>query len=75
MKVGRFRLGIRKKAFYRQGDTGTGCPEMQWMPHPWKHSRSGWRGCEHLMELRVSLLFAGELDDQMTFVGPFQLKQ
>ena len=30
-------------------------------------------GCEHLMELYVSLFIAGELD-QMTLKGPFQLK-
>jgi len=24
--------------------TGTGCPERQWRPHPWKHSRPGWTG-------------------------------
>ena len=22
----------------------TGCPQMWWMPHPWRHSRSGWMG-------------------------------
>jgi len=25
-------------------NTGTGCPERQWRPHPWKHSRPGWTG-------------------------------
>jgi len=25
-----------------QWNTGTGCPEKQWRPHPWKHSRPGW---------------------------------
>jgi len=24
--------------------TGTGCPEVWWMPCPWRHSRSGWMG-------------------------------
>jgi len=24
--------------------TGTGCPERCWMPHPWRHSHSGWMG-------------------------------
>jgi len=35
--------------------------------------QAGW-GSEHLMELWVSLLSAGELD-QTTFKGPFQLQQ
>jgi len=32
--------------FLRWGwwNTGTGCPERWWMPHPWKHSSSGWMG-------------------------------
>ena len=25
-------------------NTGTGCPERQWRPHPWKHSRPVWTG-------------------------------
>jgi len=25
-------------------NTGTGCPERYWRPHPWKHSRPGWTG-------------------------------
>jgi len=33
---------------------------------------SGWRGSERLVELRVSLFIAQELD-QMPFKGPFQL--
>ena len=36
-------------------------------------SQAGW-GSEHLMELWVSLLTAGELD-QMAFHGPFHLRQ
>jgi len=24
--------------------TGTGCPEMLWMSHPWRCSRTGWMG-------------------------------
>ena len=36
----------------------------------WRHSRSGWRGCEHLMELLASFLLEGELD-QMTFNSPY----
>ena len=44
------------------------------MPHHWGHVRSGWTGSEHLMELCVSLLVAGELD-QMAFKDLLQLKQ
>ena len=43
------------------------------VPHPCKQPRLGWRGCEYLLELWVSLLSAGELD-QMDFNGSFQLK-
>lgn len=24
--------------------TITGCPERRWVPHPWRHSWSGWMG-------------------------------
>jgi len=34
----------KKKVFYSKAGTGTGCPEGWWMPCPWRHSRSGWRG-------------------------------
>jgi len=27
--------------------TGTGCLEMWWIPHPWRHARPDWRGSEH----------------------------
>jgi len=30
--------------FWEWQSTGTGSPERLWMPHPWKHSRSGWMG-------------------------------
>jgi len=43
------------------------------MPHPWRHALAG-PGSEHLMELWVSLIMAGELD-QMAFRGPFQLER
>jgi len=34
-----------KKFFtIRVWNTGTGCPERQWRPHPWKHSKPGWMG-------------------------------
>ena len=23
---------------------GTACPERRWIPHPWRHPRSGWMG-------------------------------
>jgi len=48
-------------------------PERWWVPHPCRHSRSGWMGSEHLMELWVSVFTVGDLD-QMAFKGPFQLK-
>jgi len=44
------------------------------MPHPCRQPRSGWRGSEHLVELWVSLLSAGE-SGQMTSKGPFRLKR
>ena len=44
------------------------------MLHPWRQPGSGWRGSEHLIELRVSLFAAGGLD-QMAFKGPFQLRR
>ena len=28
--------------------TGTGCLEMWWIPHPWRHARPDWRGSERL---------------------------
>lgn len=27
---------------------GTGCPESPWMPPPWRHSDSGWKGLQAL---------------------------
>ena len=56
LKEGRFRLDVRRKFFYNKGGEVDG-----WMPHPWRQPRSG-RGSEHLMELWVFLLIAGELD-------------
>jgi len=48
LKEGRFRLDMRKKILQLGlWGTGTGCPERWWMPHPWRHLRSGWRGFEH----------------------------
>ena len=43
------------------------------MSRPWRHSRSGWVGSQHLMELWVSLFVARELD-QTAFKSPFQCK-
>ena len=43
------------------------------MSSPWRHSRSGWVGSQHLMELWVSLFVARELD-QTAFKSPFQCK-
>ncbi|KAK4827161.1 LOW QUALITY PROTEIN: hypothetical protein QYF61_015115, partial [Mycteria americana] len=40
LKEGKFRLDIRK-AQCGWRDTGTGCPEKLWMPHPWNCSKSG----------------------------------
>ena len=83
----RFRLDIRKKVFFfvclfvftvrvvkhwhrlprEVGISGD-------ILHPWRYSRSGWMGFEHLIELWVSLFIAEGLK-QMAFKGPFQLKQ
>lgn len=45
LKEGRFRLDTRK-SFLQWGlwNTGTGCPEKWWMPHPQKGSRPRWMG-------------------------------
>lgn len=41
---GRFGLNIEKKFLpLRVWDTGTRCSEKFWMPHPWNHSRPGWK--------------------------------
>jgi len=46
LKEGRFRLDTRKTFFTMRvmRCTGTGCPEMLWMPPPWKCSRPGLMG-------------------------------
>jgi len=49
---GRCKLDIRKKLLQEgQGGTGRGCLERVWVPHPWRHPRSGWRDSELLTEL------------------------
>jgi len=37
-------------------------PGRWWMLHPWRYSGMGWRGCEYLIKLWMSLFIAGELD-------------
>lgn len=46
MKEDQFILNTRKKPFLQRGwwNTGMGCPERWWIPHPRKHPRSGWFG-------------------------------
>ena len=45
LKEGGSRLDVRNKFFtVRVVKHKWGCPESQWRPHPWKHSRSGWTG-------------------------------
>ena len=34
----------KEQLSFRWWSTGTGCPEMWQMPHPWRHSKSGWMG-------------------------------
>jgi len=52
-KRGENQVGYKEEAFYGKDGAvpGRGCPEGWWMPCPWRHSRSGWRSSEHLMEL------------------------
>ena len=67
-----------------------GCPERWWVPHPCRHSRSGWMAlwapdqlylirCSELISCTWSApdqvsLFSAGELDQMGFKGPFQLK-
>jgi len=45
LKEQEFRLDVNKRLFtQRCWSTVTGCPHKLWMPHPWRHSRSGWMG-------------------------------
>jgi len=49
--------------FYREGGEAVAQLALKVVDaHPWRHSRSGWRGSEHLMELWVSLFIMGHLD-------------
>jgi len=41
LKEGRIRLGIRKKTFAVRV-VWADCPEMWWVPHSWRLSRSVW---------------------------------
>ena len=65
---------IKGKSYLWEGQcsSGTGCPEMRWVPHPCRHSGQA-GGLWALMELWVSLRTARglEIDD---LKGPFQLK-
>ena len=38
--------GYKDEVFYNNGGEALEqvCPERWWMPHPWKHPRSGWMG-------------------------------
>jgi len=51
---------IKGKSYLWEGQcsSGTGCPEMRWVPHPCRQPRSG-DGLWALLELWVSLLSAG----------------
>ena len=51
LEQGRFRLDIRKKFLTIVGVRHWNRLAHMGKPHPWRHSRSGWRGSEHLMEL------------------------
>ena len=45
LKEGKFRSDVRKKFFtQRVVRHWHSCPEELWVPHPWRHSRPGWRG-------------------------------
>jgi len=45
LKEGKLRLDIRKEVFYNKGSEALRqLAQMWWMPHPLRHSRSGWTG-------------------------------
>jgi len=75
VKEGRFRLDIRKKPLtvwvVRLEQVTQRCSGCL---NPGDFQGQAGSGSEHVTELCVSLLTAGELDDK-TFKGPFQLKQ
>jgi len=57
LKEGRYRFDIRQKVFYNKGSEA-----LAQMPHPCRHSRSGWMGLCAPDGAVVSLFIAGELD-------------
>ena len=75
LKKERFSQDIRKKFFYnKSGEALIGCPEMWWMPHPWRHSRSGWTGLwAAWSSCRCPCSLQGRWT--ITFKGLFQFKQ